>query len=105
MLTTKSIDGSSSIIRSHSWSIAPRSERSHGKTYAAPPRSSIAALVSSSLSLPRATSTGTPPAWATLSAVTCPMPDEAPVITTYLPVSASRAPRSRAVEVSRCSSQ
>ena len=44
------------------------------------------AWVSSSLSLPRATSTGMPPAWATLSAVTWPMPDEAPVITTYLPV-------------------
>ena len=48
------------------------------------------ARVSSSLSLPRATSTGMPPACATLSAVTWPMPDEAPVITTYLPVSASR---------------
>ena len=70
-----------------------------------PPRSSIADLVSSSLSLPRATSTGMPPAWATLSAVTWPMPEEAPVITTCLPLSAARFFGSRPVEVSRFSSQ
>ncbi len=105
LLTTKSTDGSSAVICSHSRSIASRSDRSHGKTYAVPPRISIVALVSSSLSLPRATRTGTPPACATLSAVTWPMPDEAPVITTYLPVSASRTSGSRPVERSRCSSQ
>ena len=46
-----------------------------------------------------------PPAWATLSAVTWPMPDEAPVITTYFPVNASRAPASCPVDWSRWSSQ
>ena len=46
-----------------------------------------------------------PPAWATLSAVTWPMPEEAPVITTYLPVSASRLRGSRPVDSSRFSSQ
>ncbi len=85
--------------------MASRSERSHGKTYAVPPRRSIAARVSSSLSLPRATSTGMPPHWATLSAVTWPMPEEAPVITTCLPLSASRLRASRPVASSRFSSQ
>ena len=46
-----------------------------------------------------------PPAWATLSAVTWPMPEEAPVMTTYLPLSAARVLESRPVEVSRFSSQ
>ena len=105
LLTRKSIESSSLLSRSARSSIASRSDRSHGKTYAVPPRASIAARVASSLSLPRATSTGMPPAWATLCAVTWPMPEEAPVITTVLPLSAATVPLSLASESSSCSSQ
>ena len=46
-----------------------------------------------------------PPACATLSATTLPMPEEAPVITTRRSRSVSVIALSRAVSVSRCSSQ
>ena len=46
-----------------------------------------------------------PPACATLNAVTIPMPEEAPVMTTVLPRSASTVFLSSARESSSCSSQ
>ena len=55
-------------------------------TYAVPPAATISARTSSSFSTLRATSSGTPPAAATFSAVARPMPEEAPVISTCLPV-------------------
>ena len=55
---------------------------------------SISALTSSSFSLVRATRIGMPPAAATFSAAARPMPDEAPVMTTVLPLTAPSKERS-----------
>src|SRR4051794_19751904 len=60
-----------------------------------PPAASTAAAVSSSLSRPRATSTTSPPAAPIRSAVTAPMPDDAPVISATLPLTASSSPSPR----------
>ena len=61
---------------------------------ASPPASSISALVSSSFSGVRATSSTLAPASAALIAAALPMPEEAPVIITALP---PIAPDERAV--------
>ena len=57
------------------------------------------------LVLPRATSSGMPPAAAILSAAALPMPDEAPVITTVLPLTACSNERSLNRSGSRLLSQ
>ncbi len=74
-------------------------------TYAVPPSRSISALTSSSFSTLRATSSGMPPAAATLSAAARPMPLDAPVITTVLPFTAPANERSLNRSGSRLRSQ
>ena len=69
-----------------------------------PPWLSISRLVASSLSAPRATRIGMAPALETWRAVTRPMPEEAPVITTVLPVSALTVAESLLIESSSTSS-
>ncbi len=81
------------------------SDRSAAYTYAVPPAATISARVSSSFSTLRATSSGTPPAAATFSALARPMPEEAPVIITCRPSSASFSVRPRAMPGSISRSQ
>ena len=70
-----------------------------------PPSRSISALTSSSFSCVRATSSGMPPAAATLIAAALPMPLDAPVITTVLPFTAPSNERSLNRSGSRLRSQ
>ena len=79
---------------STSFSIASKSLRSHGATCAVPPAASISALTSSSFSFVRATRIGIPPAAAIFSAAARPMPLDAPVMTTVLPLTAPSKERS-----------
>ena len=72
---------------------------------ASPPASSISALVSSSFSGVRATSSTVAPAAADLIAAALPMPDEAPVISTVLPLIAPERERSLNRSGSRLRSQ
>ena len=67
--------------------------------------SSISRLVSSSLSALRATSSGMPPALAILNAAALPIPLEAPVISTVLPLTAPSKLRSLNRSGSRLRSQ
>jgi hypothetical protein len=70
-----------------------------------PPVASISTLTSSSFSAVRATSSGIPPAAATLSAAARPMPLDAPVMTTVLPLTAPANERSLNRSGSRLRSQ
>ena len=70
-----------------------------------PPSSSISFLVSSSLSSERATSSGIPPAAAIFWAAAFPIPLEAPVMTTVLPLTAPSNERSLNRSGSRLRSQ
>ena len=70
-----------------------------------PPAASISALTSSSFSAVRATSSGIPPAAAIFSAAALPIPLEAPVITTVLPLTAPANERSLNRSGSRLRSQ
>ena len=89
-----SIRGWSASSVSTSVSIASKSLRSHGATYAVPPAASISALTSSSFSRVRATRIGMPPAAAIFSAAARPMPEDAPVMMTVLPLTAPSKERS-----------
>ncbi len=62
-------------------------------TYAVPPSDSISSATSWSWSLRRATSSIVPPASPISSAAALPIPDEAPVIITVRPVTASLSER------------
>ena len=73
--------------------------------WASPPASSISALVSSSFSGVRATSSTSAPASPHLIAAALPMPDEAPVISTTLPPIAPESERSLKRSGSRLRSQ
>ena len=70
-----------------------------------PPLRSISALAASSLSSERATSIGIPPAAAILCAAARPMPLEAPVMITVLPLTAPSNERSLKRSGSRLRSQ
>ena len=71
----------SSAIR---W-MSSRSDRSAGCTCASPPRSRTCSATSSSFSRVRETRRTQPPASPTFSAVSSPIPDDAPVIMIFLP--------------------
>ena len=85
--------------------MSSRSERSAGWTCAVPPTSSISDATSSSFSRVRETSSTSPPASPTFSAVSSPMPLEAPVIRIFLPLIALASERSRNRSGSRLRSQ
>ena len=70
------------------------SDMSQRWMWATPPARSISALVSSSFSIERATSSTVAPASAHLTAAALPIPEEAPVIRTILPRTAPDSERS-----------
>ena len=78
---------------------------SAGCTWAVPPASSTRFATSSSFSRVRETRITVPPASPTLMAVSSPMPDEAPVISTRLSLIAVASERSRNRSGSRLRSQ
>ena len=85
--------------------MSSRSDRSHGCTCAVPPASSTWRATSSSFSRVRETSSTSPPAAPILSAVSSPMPLEAPVIMILLPAIEWASERSRNRSGSRLRSQ
>ena len=84
MLIRTSTPPCSSITSCAIRSMSSRSDRSAGCTCAVPPRSSTCLATSSSFSRVRETRITSPPASPTCSAVSRPMPLEAPVISTRL---------------------